>query len=94
MGVGPQVSQRVSHEAHLAEPSCLMLPEPRTVLVAGISGHTWLRVLGTAPDPRLSCLAPPTPHVFVNTLASFGPTKVFKCVIYFSNHDNCYKIKV
>lgn len=43
-----------------------------------------------APAPHV--LPPPPHHVFVNTLASFRPEKVFKCVIYFSNHDNCYKI--
>ena len=31
--------------------------------------------------------------MFVNILTSLGPEKAFKCVIYFSNHDNCYKIK-
>ena len=42
-----------------------------------------------APDPHVATVLH---RVFVNTLASFGPEKVFKCVIYFSNHDNCYKI--
>lgn len=54
-------------------------------MVAGIS------ISPLAPD--LHVLPPHHHHVFVNTLVSFGPEKVFKCVIYFSNHDNCYKIK-
>lgn len=74
---------------------CVAFPEP--------TGQSWWLASVPSLGQSLGCsqavephtpVLPLLPHVFVNTLASFGPEEVFKCVIYFSNYDNCYKIKI
>lgn len=82
----------VSSEATMA---CDAPRAHRAVLVTGISGPSLGQGLGCSQTVETpTSVLPPLPHVFVNTLASFGPEEVFKCVIYFSNYDNCYKIKI
>jgi hypothetical protein len=61
--------------------------------LASISGSRPKQGSGWNPSLRvLHPVLPPLSCVFVNILASFGPEKVSKCVIYFSTNDNCYKI--